>query len=100
MSDTGREQSLLLNITVSGGAGTGTVTPLWALTRWVRIVPTTENDTYDVTYKDADGDMMVSRTGVVGSMSERLDLSLGILKTIAIANSTSTGTYKAKLDMH
>lgn len=96
----GREQSLFLNIAVSGGTGTGSTTPLWTLTRWIRIVPTTELDTYDVTFKDGDGDIMLVRTGQVGTMSERLDISLGILKTIVIANSTSSGTYKAKFDLH
>lgn len=96
----GREQSLFLNIAVSGATGTGTVTPLWAICRWIRIIPTTESDTYDVTFKDGDGDILLVRTGLMGTMSERLEMSMGILKTIVIANSSSTGTYKAKFDMH
>ncbi len=96
----GKEQSRLLNITVAGGTGTGTVISEWALARWIRVIPTTESDTYDVTFKDGDGDPMVVRTGMTGTMSEQLDISLGILKTVVIANSSSSGTYKVKLDMH
>lgn len=97
---TGKEQSRLLNITVAAGTGTGTVVAEWSLARWIRVIPTTESDTYDVTFKDADGDPMVVRTGLTGTMSEQLGLSLGILRTVVITNSSSSGTYKAKLDMH
>lgn len=97
---TGKEQSRLLNITVSGGTGTGTVAAEWALARWVRVIPTTESDTYDVTFKDADGDIICSRTGMTGTMSEQLNLSMGVLRTAVIANSSSSGTYKLKLDLH
>lgn len=100
MTAVGREQSLLLNITVAAGTGTGSVSPLWAIARWIRIVPTTESDTYDVTFKDGDGDIMLTRTGLTGTMSEHLDMSLGILKTIVIANSSSAGTYRCKFDIH
>ena len=64
----GREQSLFLIIAVAGGTGTGTVTPLWAICRWIRIIPTAESDTYDVTFKDGDGDIMLVRTGIVGTL--------------------------------
>lgn len=97
---TGKQQVKLLSITVSGGAGTGTVTSEWALARWVRVIPTTESDTYDVSFKDADGDLIGSYTGQTGTFSAQLNLSLGILRTVAIANSSSTGTYKTKFDMH
>lgn len=100
MSEPGREQSRLLSITISSATGTGATVPLWALSRWVRIVPMAETDSYDVTFKDGDGDIMVKRTGQVGTMSEMLDLSMGILKTILIENATQDGTYKAKFDLH
>jgi len=100
MTNGGREQSRSLNITVSSLTGTGTVTPIWAVARWVRVIPVAETDTYDVTFKDGDGDIMVYRTGQIGTLSENLDLSLGILKTVVIANATQDGTYKLKLDMH
>lgn len=96
----GKEQSRLLNIAVAGGGGTGTIVPEWALARWLRVIPPSESDSYDVTFKDGDGDLMVLRTGMIGTMSEQLDISLGILKSIVIANSSSTGTYKLKMDMH
>lgn len=100
MADVGREQSLLLNITVAAGTGTGSVAPLWAIARWVRIIPVTEADVYDVTFKDGDGDVIAVRTGQVGTMSEQLSLSLGILKTVVIANSSNNGTFKLKMDCH
>lgn len=100
MSEVGREQSRILTIAVSGGTGTGSVAAIWALARWIRIIPTIESDTYDVTFKDGDGDIILVRTGLTGTMSEQLDMSLGILRTIVIANSSSTGNYKAKFDMH
>lgn len=100
MSNPGREQVRLLNITVSSNTGTGSVTPLWAIARWVRVVPVAETDSYDVTFKDGEGDIMVKRTGQIGTMAEMLDLSVGILKTVLIENATQDGTYKLKLDLH
>lgn len=100
MSDTGREQSRRLNITISSASGTGSVVPIWARARWVRVIPVAETDSYDVTFKDADGDIIASRTGQVGTMAEMLDLSLGILATVVIANATQDGTYKVKFDLH
>lgn len=100
MSNVGREQSRLLNITISSNTGTGSPTSLWAISRWVRVIPVAETDSYDVTFKDGDGDIMAKRTGQVGTMSEMLDLSLGILRTVLIENATQDGTYKVKLDLH
>lgn len=100
MSDVGREQSLKLNIIVSAGTGTGNVSPVWAIARWIRIIPTAETVSYDVTFKDGDGDIMTVRTGVTGTYSESLNMSLGILKTVVIANATADGTFKLKMDCH
>lgn len=96
----GKQQSRLLNITVAAGSGTGAVATEWSLARWVRVIPTAEVDTYDVSFLDGDGDIIALRTGMIGTMSEQLNLSLGILKSVVIANSTSTGNYKCKFDMH
>lgn len=96
----GKEQVRRLGITVSSGAGTGTLTSEWTLARWIRIIPIAETDSYDVTFKDGDGHIMALRTGVTGTMSENLEMSLGILKTVVIANATQDGTYVAKFDLH
>lgn len=96
----GKEQSRELLITVAGGTGTGTLSNEWAKSDWVRVVPTTESDTYDVTFKDAKGRIMVSRTGLTGTMAEQLQLSLGIVSTVVITNSSSSGTYTCLFDMH
>ena len=96
----GKEQSLRLGITVSSGAGIGTLTSQWALARWIRIIPVAEGNTYTVTMKDADGDIIIQRTGQSGTLSENLKLSLGILKTIEIDSASQDGTYIAKFDMH
>lgn len=96
----GREASLRLNITVSTGAGTGTLTKSWELVRWLRIIPTTENDTYTLTIKDADGHIMLNRTNVLGTFAEKVELSMGIMNTIEIASASADGTYIAKLDTH
>ena len=100
MSDTGREQSRLLNITVSSGTGTGAVVPIWARSRWVRVIPVGESDTYTVTFRDADGDIMAKRTSQEGTLSEMLDLSLGILSSVLIESAAQDGTYKVKFDLH
>lgn len=100
MSVPGKEQSLKLSISIAGGTGTGTVTNSWDLIRWIRIIPVAETDSYDVTLKDGDGHIMVKRTGQTGTLSENLELSLGILKTILIENATQAGAYTAKLDLH
>lgn len=98
MSSVGREQVRLLNITVSSGSGTGTITPIWTHANWVRVIPPSESATYDVTFLDGDGDIMVKRTGQTGTMAEMLELSLGILSSVQVANGDQDGTYKVKLD--
>ena len=100
MPNPGKEQVRLLNITVSSATGTGVVSNQWDIARWVRVIPTAEVDSYDVTFKDADGDIMVKRTGQVGTLAEMLEMSLGIVKTVLIENSTADGTFKVKFDMH
>lgn len=96
----GRDQSVPLNVTVSSGSGTGTLTPAWVLARWIRVVPIAETDTYDLTIKDGEGLIIVYRTGQLGTLSERLELSLGIMKTVQIANAAQDGTYKVRMDLH
>lgn len=100
MAEPGPQQSLALSITVSGGAGVGTITSYWAIARWVRVCPINETDTYDLTIKDADGKIMVVRTSQLGTMSERLEISMGIMRTITIANATADGTYVVKFDLN
>lgn len=97
---TGKEQRRRLNITISSNSGTGTLTSEWTLSRWLRVVPVAETDSYDVTFKDADGFIMAQRTGQIGTMSENLQMSLGILKTILIQNATQDGTYVFLADLH
>lgn len=92
------DQSLSANITISSNTGSVSLSRQWLLSRWVRVIPVAESDSYDVTFKDADGDIMVKRTGQVGTMAEYLELSLGILKTVLIASATQDGTYKVKFD--
>lgn len=96
----GKEASRLLNITVSGATGTGTLTNEWSIARWIRVIPVAEVDTYDVTIKDADGDIILKYTGQVGTMSSNLEISLGIAKTILIENASGDGTFKVKWDLH
>jgi hypothetical protein len=96
----GREQSVPLNITISSGAGTGTLTKMWTLVRWLRIIPVSESDTFDVTVKDAEGLIMLSRTGQTGTLAERIEMSLGIMNSIVVANASQDGTYKCRLDLH
>lgn len=100
MSDTGREQSKRLSITVSSGTGTGTAAKDWTIAHWVRVIPVAESDTYDVTIKDSDGHIMVKRTGQLGTMSENLRLSLGIVGSVLIENAAQDGTYTVKFDCH
>lgn len=96
----GKEASRVLNITVSSGTGTGTLTPEWSLARWVRVIPVAESDTYDVTLKDGDGDIISKFTGQTGTFSYNAEMSLGILKTVLIESAAQDGTYKAKFDLH
>lgn len=100
MATPGKQAVLRLNITVSSLTGTGTVTNEWNIARWVRVIPVAETDTFDVTFKDADGHIMVKRTSNTGTMSEQLDLSLGIVRTVLIENATQDGTYVVKFDMN
>lgn len=97
---TGKEASRKLSITISSGSGTGNISPEWAIARWVRVVPVAETDSFDVTIKDGDGLIIVKRTGQVGTLSEMLELSLGIAKTVLIQNTTQDGTYTFIADLH
>lgn len=96
----GKEQSKVLNITVSSGTGTGTVTNQWDICRWLRIKPIAETDTFNLTVKDAGGMIMLVRTSVLGTFSERIEMSLGIIRTVLIESATQDGTYVCKFDMH
>lgn len=100
MAEPGKEASRRLSITVSSGTGSGTVTNDWTISRWIRVIPVAETDSYDVTLKDADGYIMVKRTGQIGTLSENLELSLGILKTVLIESAVQDGTYICKFDLH
>jgi hypothetical protein len=100
MATEGSQQSIRGQITVSSGAGSLALTPLWQNARWVRIKPVNESDTWDMTIADGDGIIMVSRTGLTGTFAERLEISLGIAKTITIANGLVDGTYQVRLDPH
>lgn len=100
MADTGREKSIPLAITVSSGSGSGTITNSWDRTYWFRVVPPSESDTYNVTVKDGNGYIILSRTGQLGTLSEQIGFSLGIAKTIDIASASSDGTYRAIFDLH
>lgn len=98
--DSGSEGVKRLSITVSSGSGTGTLTPQWSLARWIRIHPIVETNTYDVTFKDGEGFIMLVRTSMTGTMSEELNMSMGIIKTIVIANASQDGTYVVHFDLH
>lgn len=100
MAQEGPQKSLRLAIAVSSGSGSGTLTNEWSSARWVRVIPVNETDTYDMTIKDADGNIMVKRTTQLGTFSEKLEMSLGIMKTVSIANATADGTYVAKFDLN
>ena len=98
--NTGKEQVRRINITVSSNTGTGTLTSEWTLARWVRIIPVAETDSYDVTLRDADNHIMLKRTGQTGTLSENIEMSLGIISSVLIQNATQDGTYIAKFDLH
>jgi len=100
MATEGPQKSLRLSITVSSGSGTGTLTNEWTSARWIRIKPVNETDTFDVTISDADGIPMMIRTNQLGTFSEKLEMSLGIMKTIAITNASVDGTYQVRFDTH
>jgi len=86
-------------ITVSSGSGTLTLSNEWAVARWVRVIPVNETDTFTLTIKDADGYIMGTWSGQTGTFSSKLEMSLGIMKTIAIASASVDGTYTVKLDL-
>lgn len=100
MANVGKEQSRRLNIVVSSGSGSGTIASQWDVCRWIRVIPVAESDTYTVIVKDADGDRIIERTGQTGTLSENLEISLGIAKTVEISSAAQDGTYKVKLDLH
>jgi len=100
MATEGPQKSLRLSVTVSSGSGTGTLTNEWTSARWIRIKPVNETDTFDVTIADADGIPMMVRTSQLGTFSEKLEMSLGIMKTITIANASVDGTYQVRFDTH
>jgi hypothetical protein len=96
----GKQAVYELPVVISSNTGTGTIAPEWTISRWVRVVPVAETDSFDVTIKDGKGYIMVKRTGQVGTMSEMLELSLGIAKTILIESATQDGTYRVLFDLH
>lgn len=100
MANEGSEQSIVGSITVSSGSGSLTITNRWLNARWIRIKPVAESDTYTLTISDADGIMMAKRTGQEGTFSEMLEMSLGIIRTIAISSASQDGTYIVKFDPH
>ena len=100
MANEGSQQSIKGAITVSSGSGSLTVTNTWLNARWIRVKPVAESDTYDLSIKDADGMIMATRTGQLGTFSEMLEMSLGIIRTVEIASATQDGTYQVKFDPH
>lgn len=100
MANEGPQKSLRLSIVVSSGAGTGTITNEWISARWVRVIPINETDTFDMTIKDGEGFLMLARTNLLGTFSEKCEMSLGIMRTIVIANAAVDGTYQVRFDTH
>jgi hypothetical protein len=98
--NTGKEAVRVLNITVSSGTGTGTVVAQWDVARWIRVVPIAETDTYDVTFKDGNGYIMGKYTGNQGTFSSKLEMSMGIMKTVLIESALQDGTYVVLFDLH
>lgn len=96
----GKEASRRLNITVSSGAGTGAVVSQWDIARWVRVIPVSETDTFDVTFKDGNGFIMGKYTAQSGTFSAKLDMSLGIMKTVLVESASQDGTYTVMFDLH
>jgi len=96
----GRQEIRKLSITISSGTGTGNISRIWAISRRVRIIPVAETDTYDVTVKDPDGDLVIKRTSQLGTFSEIQELSLGSVGSVLIENASQDGTYTVKFDMH
>lgn len=100
MANEGSQQSVKGTITISSGSGSLTLTNAWLNARWVRVKPVAETDSFDLTISDADGIIMLYRQGQTGTLSEKLEMSLGIMRTVQIANATADGTYTLKLDIH
>lgn len=100
MANEGSQQSIKGTIVVSSGSGSLTLTNTWLNARWIRIKPVAETDTYNVTVSDADGMIMFQRTGQVGTLSEMLEMSLGIMRTVDITSAFQDGTYVVKFDIH
>lgn len=95
----GKEQVKVLNIDVTSGDGAGTVTNHWDIARWIRVIPISETSIYDLTFKDGEGDLILMRS-CVGTFSEKVEYSMGILRTVLIENASEDGTYKVKFDLH
>lgn len=96
----GREEQRNLPIVVSSGSGSGNIAQSWDICRRIRVIPPSETDSFDITVLDGANTLVWKRAGWVGSLSEVQELSLGICKTISIANASSDGTYTVKFDMH
>lgn len=100
MATEGPQQSISGKITVSSGSGTLTLSNQWTVARWIRVKPVNETDTFTLTISDADGVIMGKWSGQQGTFSSKLEMSLGIMSTIAISSASADGTYTVKLDMH
>lgn len=100
MAGEGSQQSIKGTISVSSGAGSLTLTPTWLSARWIRVKPVNETDTYDLTISDADGIIMLTRLTQTGTFSEKMEMSLGVMRTVQIANAASDGTYQVRFDTH
>ena len=100
MANEGSQQSIKGTITVSSGSGVLTLTNVWLNSRWIRVKPVSETNTYDLNISDADGIIMALRTGQTGTMSEMLEMSLGIMRTVTISNASQDGTYQVRFDTH
>lgn len=88
-----------LTMVTSGGTGELVLTQQWDIATWVRVIPPAENVVYDLELEDADGHLMVLRTGITGTYSEKLQISLATLNTVSIANATQDGTFTIKFDL-
>lgn len=100
MTFPGKQASKRLDVSVTGGTGTGTLTNQWDIARRIRIIPPSETTTYDISIKDGENDLIILRTGAMGTISEQLELSMGICSLITITNSSSNGTFRCKFDLH
>lgn len=100
MANEGSQQVIKGAITISGGSGVLTLTNIWLNARWIRIKPVAETDTYTVVGADAEGIIMFSRTSQLGTLSEKLEMSLGVLRTITVSSAAQDGTYQVRFDPH